>query len=61
MVVGRREKGFGKRDVLVRGSGWCVDEEVVRVGRPENVGEELPYHGRLFRAAPYDGRGARGE
>lgn len=46
--------------MLVGGAGRGVDEEVVG-GRPEDVGEELPDHGRLFGAAPDDGGGARGE
>ena len=46
--------------MFIRGAGRGVDEEVVG-RRPEDVGEELPDHGRLFGAAPDDGGGARGE
>lgn len=57
---GFRLQRFGEGDVLVRGAGRGVDEEVVG-WRPEDVGEELPDHGRLLGAAPNDGGGARGE
>lgn len=51
---------LGEGDVLVRGAGGCVDEEVVDVG-PQHVLEELPDHGRLLGPAPDDGVAARGE
>ncbi len=47
--------------MLVRGSWWGVDEEVVGARRPKDVGEKLSNHGCLFGPAPYNGRGARGE
>ena len=52
---------FNDGNVFVRGSRRGVDEQVVGVGRPKDVGEELADHGGLFGTAPDDSGGAGGE